>query len=482
MSIKHSLQRISWIILITSLGLVGCQVPAIWNKADAVDDSEAVGSTVSQLADVPLANVSQRQPVAKESVTQVTEPESLPSPFLERIRNAIFTRPQFIASADRIDTATAAIDSAKSAMRPQISLGVDGGSFKTKQQEGTETTGFVRGSQLLFDGFQAQSRVESERSRLEGTRDERVALAADLAYQVVDAYHQVLLQRELVALAEEDLAAHRSLMAQIKDRVNGRAAAETDLLRAQSRLADADSRMVEARSQLRQAEAVFWERFRQRPGELDAPLSAPLTEPSASRIALQDNPSLAAARAQVESLEAALRAAKARRIPTVALQVSAERNIMDTTTGQDYELFAGLASQYDLYAGGGTKAAIAEADARLREARRNEATLKQELERQLDVALADRDAGADEVEVLQRSVEANKAAVLASFEQFSIGRRGFTELLDAQRDFALARASLANAKTRYAMSRYQVLALTTEILPFFRIDPASLRSPAGSFD
>jgi outer membrane protein TolC len=68
------------------------------------------------------------------------------------------------------------------------------------------------------------------------------------------------------------------------------------------------------------------------------------------------------------------------------------------------------------------------------------------------------------VDAARVAVEANQIAVAAAEQQFTIGRRTLTQLLDARRDLFLASEALALAERDLALSGYAALALTGDIL------------------
>lgn len=385
------------------------------------------------------------------------------TPFGQAVAQAVQSYPALTAGAARIRAAQAALESEKGQFLPQITIGAETGLRRAGNLNTTRSTPVLQIQQLVYDGGASAQREEAARARIAQSSNDRLAQAAALTLQAIEAWYDVLHRRQFVDLANRNMRLHQDFQSQIADRVRAGAGAETDLLTAQSRLADATARQVAAQSDLEHAEAEFRQLFGHPPAALPTPDRAP-TIPGASETIVAQSPRLRSLDASIRAAQAELQAARAGQRPSLVMGVTGQ----STGTGRA-DIGANLSFQYDLATGGRRKAAIRSAEARVLELEAEREDLSRQIGRALDFVRSDQRAGAERVRAARLARAANEANVRAVREQFGIGRRTITELLDAQRDFIASSESLLDAELDLNMSGYAALSLTGDILDVFGI-------------
>lgn len=413
------------------------------------------------------------------------------SVLLRQVRDAVLNHPELAAGEQRIFGASAAVESARSGLRPRLQVGLDGGlrsgwrggSFSSSSASGNRSNAFAALRQLMFDGGRTYSQVSSETARLRQTREDRIALAGDLAVRAVHAYLDVRDARVQESLAASDRLEHERLLAMIDERVRAGVAAESDGLLGRSRLADANARLTRASARTSETEAVFAEVFGLPPRDLPPPPRLRLPDDAAARARLADHPRLRGLDASIASLVAATDAARNSALPRLSLEVSARRFDRYSATANGLsndEVFGGVVMDYDLYSGGAVEASVREAVARLAEVRHRRETTQRELRRVLELALAERAASTNAIAAARLSARANEASLMAAREQFTIGRRSVRELLDIQRERVSALANLNRVETDSVMAEFTIMSLSDGLLPLLGIAQETLRGPALS--
>lgn len=302
----------------------------------------------------------------------------------------------------------------------------------------------------------------------------RLDTGAGLALRAVEAHLRLTSERQRLALAERNLTIHREFQAQVEDRVGAGAGTEADLLTARSRLADATARRVTARSRLDRAEAAYREVFGTLPADLPRAPAAPALPSMPDAALVATSPRLRAADASVEAARAALEAARAGRRPSLVAAVTGRPR----AGGGGADVSADLQFRYDLATGGQREAAVAQAEARLAEAEASRDELRLQILRTLETVRSDQRTGAARLAASREALAANEAAREAAREQFAVGRRTISQLLDAQRDFFAAAEALAEAELDLALSGYAALGLTGDILDVFGVALADV-APGG---
>ena len=112
-------------------------------------------------------------------------------------------------------------------------------------------------TQTLFDGLEVYHRVEGASARLDGARQAAHATADDLALNTAGAYLEVLRRQRTLALAQENLEAHRRIRSLIRRRSEGGVSRGSDDAQAESRLALAVSTVRQEQAAVEDAEATF---------------------------------------------------------------------------------------------------------------------------------------------------------------------------------------------------------------------------------
>lgn len=394
------------------------------------------------------------------------------TPFGAAVAGAVQGYPALAAGAARIRAAEAAADAERGAFLPQVSLGAEAGVRRTGGTSTNRATPVLEISQLVYDGGAATQRTTAARARVAQSTNDRMALAASLTLQAVEAWHEVLHRRRLLDLAGRNMALHQEFLRQTEDRVGAGAGAETDLLTAQSRLADATARRVTAQSSLDRAEAEFRQLYGRAPAGLPPPGAAPALPGTAIAI-VEQSPRLRSIDASILAAQAELQVARAGLRPSVVVRV---------TGGSDgqgrADVGANIGLQYDLATGGRRQAAVRSAEARVLELEAEREDLARQIGRALDFVRSDQRAGAERLRAARLARRANEANVTAVREQFTIGRRSITELLDAQRDFISSSEAMLEAELELALSGYAALALTGDILDVFGIVLPDVRAPS----
>lgn len=384
--------------------------------------------------------------------------------FGREVAEAVRSHPSLGAGAARIVAAEAVVASERSRLRPRVVFGADAG-VQVVGAGGTQATPLLQVQQLIYEGGAARARSAAARARLEGRRSDRIATAAQLALVAVEASFVLAHERRLLALAERNLDIHRTFLAQIEERVEAGAGTEADLLTARSRLADATTRSVSARGRLERAEASYREVFGSLPARPEPTRPAPALPAGDESALIAGSPRMQSIEAELAAARATVAAAEAARLPSVTLALTGRRG-----PGGDADVTADLGLRYDVATGGERDAAIRSAEARVAELEAERQDLGREIARSLEFVRSDARTGRARLAAAAAALEANEAAVEAAREQFAVGRRSITQLLDAQRDFLVAAESLAQAELDLALSGFAALALTGDILDVFGIE------------
>jgi adhesin transport system outer membrane protein len=332
---------------------------------------------------------------------------------------------------------------------------------------------YVRVTQLLFDAGALFRRIEAAEFRVEAQRLGLRLTAQSLALKALGAWYDVVRHTRRVALAEANLQRHQVLLEMIGEGVAGKAYARPDLLRAQSREADARATLAAMRGDLERAQAAWAEYF----GEQTLPRQLPSLRPVLPATTEAARARLHAGSLELARLEQLAQAAnrdfdaeRANLLPQVSVQLTGRQFQLDKVQEKDNEVVAAVQLSYPLYTGGSQTARREQAASRAGAARSDVDSLRGELEREVRAALADVTSQTQRLRALELALQAEEATILAYLEQFGIGRRSLSDLLDAQRDLFSAALALVDGTTGLELAHYTVSAALGESLAFFDLD------------
>ena len=337
-------------------------------------------------------------------------------------------------------------------------------------------------TQNLFDGKFTESEIARQqwRKTSAGGRIEETALSVGL--DAVEAYIDVLRNRENLRIAEENVAMHRRLRDSIETLRRGGGGTAGDTAQADARLAAARAAQARIRGDLRKAEADFNRVVGELPGQLD-----PVTPPAiadggvdgAIARAMVHHPALSIARADLEVAQAELRSTRSTLYPRVDLEVSAlQGRDIDGVRGDESGLSALAVLRWNLYRGGADKARERELKWRAAEEREKVEKARRRVERDVRTSYYAYDTAKARVGILRQQVAANEKVVEIYGQQFAIGARSLLDLLDAQNELFLSRLGLTTARHVALFTAYRLIAAEGRLLNHLGLPRPGVSAPA----
>jgi adhesin transport system outer membrane protein len=337
-------------------------------------------------------------------------------------------------------------------------------------------------SQLLFDGFTADNLHEAAKYNVEAARFDKDAAANEIAQRVIVAYLSVLESRQIVRLAEDNVALHNEVVQDVTTRASSGGGSQADVYQAEARLSLAKARLVRVQGDLRQAEANYLEAVGDPASQLDpatAPVSlVPQTLDAAIATAIANNPQKLSASQSVNAADRTIGAVKGAFYPRFDLQLIS--NWENGTGGRDEERadYRGVVRmRYNLYAGGADLARERQAVAESGQARQREMEIARLLTEQVAIDYNEMKVAENEVPLLEDRVDATDEVVTAYRRQFELGRRTLIDVLDAGNELFQARSELVRGEYRRTASYYKVLNTTGVLLKSLNV---SVPTPSDS--
>lgn len=409
----------------------------------------------------------------------------------EAVAHALKTNPEIGSSAALARAAREEVDLARSGYFPSVDLNAGWGKESTDTPV-TRTSGAsnqtldrqesgVLITQTLFDGFATRSEVRRQQALFDSAQGRLSDTRENVALRIAAAYLQVLRNRELVRLAEENVRAHEQTFDKVGLRVKAGVSQRADQQQAEGRLALARSTLIARRGALREAEANYNRLVGKPPGDLERPADPPSTLVSNGRIdsslltaairkatdtATESNPALAAARAELAAADAAVEGAKAPYMPRLNLEVGANRNRnVSGLPGLSESETAMVVMRWNVFRGGADAARERALAQRKFAAQDAVASVRREIEERVAVALNQKATTEERLGYLREHVR-HSGDVLRSYQQqLELGRRSLLDVLNGENELFNARSNLVTAQFEDILSQFSVEAAKGRLLP-----------------
>jgi adhesin transport system outer membrane protein len=284
----------------------------------------------------------------------------------------------------------------------------------------------------------------------------------DVAYSAAQLYLLVLQNRELLALAEENLVALKNISNLIETNVQNGNATQADMKRVEARVYDAESARADQELQLKSAIERFIRVVNMQPGDLRPPPSfedlLPRTPASALDEAMKKNPQIKANAAAVAAARAEVDAFRANQYARVSVDGSAQnKNFRGQANKSEIDVSALLTLTYKIADGGLSNARTEQASARLTQAQLREVDGREALELDIRQQYLQFLSAKAKREGLLDGVKASDNARALYNEQFGGGKRTLLELLDVQSAYYSAKYnSIVNA-TEVRLTTFNIL-------------------------
>jgi adhesin transport system outer membrane protein len=282
----------------------------------------------------------------------------------------------------------------------------------------------------------------------------------------------VLRYQELYDLAQENLTNHRRILDQVKLRSEAGVDRRADLDQVMGRVALAQSNVVAAQANLTDSTTDYQEVIGHLPGNLTKPepvaSALPKTMEEAEQLAVQNNPTLKSAKADVDARYAQHETAKSQLYPSldVALDYKWRKDADVFLPGRREDFLAMATISFNILNGGWNKARLGQTTYEIYEAQEISDNTKRQTIQSMRLSWVANKAASERVAFFEEYVKAAGQTADAYTAQWNIGRRTMLDLLDTQAEHINAKASLANAKYDKMYSEYRILNGMAQLIPF----------------
>jgi adhesin transport system outer membrane protein len=415
----------------------------------------------------------------------------------EAVRLALRRNPEVLAAAANARAGVALFDQAGAGRLPTIDVRGAAGREESEnvglELSGRDSRTLLRreGSltlrQNVFDASQVRSEMERQSFRLDSSRYRLIETGETVALRAAEAYIEALRDRDLVRLAEENVARHEDLLQKTQFRFKSGVGQRADVEQASARVALARSSLESARGTAEDSAARFNRVVGRPPSGLGPAPSVAKYLPPSSNVAQADGVENAygvhAARAELLAARAGVRTVRADLMPRVDVELSANRNRdIDGVKGPNNDTQAMLVMRYNLFRGGADDARIREAMERETVALETLNNAVQSTEESVARTWSALVASRNRLAPLEAHARATAQVLEAYRAQFELGKRSLLDLVNAENELFQARSALRTGQATAQSAEYRVLAAVGSLVKAFGLTEEIIRLDPGPRD
>lgn len=412
--------------------------------------------------------------------------------------SAYHTNPTLTAQRQTLEGTDATVAIAKAAGRPQVSatagLNRDLSRSGILNVAGNGQENLSVGLDLsypLYNGGSVKNAVRAAKTRVEAGRATLRAVEGDVFTQAVAAYMDVIRDRAIVELNQNNVKVLETNLEATRDRFQIGDLTRTDVAQSEARLQLGRAQLATAQGNATASEATYRQVIGHPPGNLAPPPPLPPLPKSADeavRIALANNPDLVAVSQQEMAAGYDVRVAEAGRLPTLAgvLSNTYVNSIGGTkfpgvpSTGTQSTI--GLSAQIPVFQGGLPAARIRQAQAQQGQLREQVVGTERAVVQAARAAFANYQAAQDAIQAQTVAVQANQLALEGNRAEQSVGTRTIIEVLNAEQELLNSQVALVTAKRDAYVAGFQLLnAMGQAEAQDLGLDGGPLYDPLGNY-
>ena len=358
---------------------------------------------------------------------------------------------------------------ADSGWRPSVDIEASTGLYETESPTtGNNSVDYdsstleLSVTQNLFGGYDTTYQVEQTGHRLQAALYEIYDTADNIALTAIQAYLDVIRQRRLLQLAQENVAAHEDILAQIRERNASGVGRRSQLQQTEGRLARAYASQVAQQNNLEDAATRFHQVLGRYvdPDALSDPELPLLPQNELDALidrALANHPAMRVADSNIRAAQADHLRSLRTRYPNLDLRFATEYGEdIGGLDGNTEEVSVVLNLTYNLYSGGRNDAEQQKRISAVYEQKEFAARVRRQVINTLRLAWIADTSLERQIGYLRTHVQKAGETVESYQEEFFIGQRDLIDLLDSRNELNSAQNQLAQARYDALGARYRV--------------------------
>jgi outer membrane protein len=396
----------------------------------------------------------------------------------EALERTYRTNPTLMAQRERLRSLDEQVAVARAGLRPNVSAtaGLNQDLFNTTSGEPRNFSVGLDVSYPLFNAGRVRNQIGAAELRVEAGRADLRGTEGDIFTEAVGVYMDVIRDRSIVALNENQVRVLQTNLEATRDRFEVGDLTRTDVAQSEARLALAQSNLALAQGRLRTSEEAFRRVIGELPDDLEPPPALPqlpATPDQAVAIALENNPDLRAITTQVRAAGLDIDVLRADRLPTVnavangdylnrlgsAAELLSGPPVPGQTLPPNEVAGAGLGvtARIPLYQGGLVGARVRQATAQRSQLVEQAIETERFVVARTRAAFASYRAALEAIESNEVAVAANQLALEGTRAEQTVGTRNVLDVLNAEQELLNSEVQLVTARRDAYVAGFELL-------------------------
>lgn len=325
----------------------------------------------------------------------------------------------------------------------------------------------------VFNGFGTRYDVESQKHRTNAAKSSLSNDKTSLTIEVVEAYTNMLKQKEVVYISKENVASHQKIYDKLTEYVNSGLGKASDLKFASGRLSLAQINMVVNENNFIQSKIIF-------ETTLGAPIDVnaleepifdyvlPISLEVALATSLQNNPSIQLSKDNIKSAQSNYKRSKSVKYPTIDIELKkswlSEKDTINYNVDGSHAM---VYLNYNLFNGFADKAKIEQEHSIYMQNNQYLLLSKRDVARKLSVAWITSLKVDEQLKLLKKMQIESKKTLEDYHKEFLFGRRTLLDIIVIENDYNNARQSYVIAKYDLLLSRFRILDAMGGLVDYF---------------
>lgn len=387
----------------------------------------------------------------------------------EMVQESLYSNPQMQKQVSDYKAVKYDLDRAYAGYKPTLDLtGAYGWEKVDKETDALDNELMRREAGVmlrenLFKGFNTRYDVKEQKARIEGARQSALQTANTLALRASEVYLQVLRQKALLDMEQENIDTHERIYAMIRQKTEQGLGRRSDLEQTEGRLALAYANYIIQMNNYQDARVNF-ERIYGRSypsSQMHKPVGPSLPAAdleSLSALAMRYNPSLIIETADIETRTAKYDKEKSLFYPTINAELSADWNDnIGGVEGQDDSYKAMLRGYYNLYNGGADEALRLQNLQYVKSQRESKKDQERAVMEKLQLSWNSAQILSRQLRCLHLHSKLSKKTSTSYAKEYQLGRRSLLDLLNVELEYIDSRKKIINSEYDLLFSEYRIL-------------------------
>ncbi len=385
----------------------------------------------------------------------------------EMVKETLYSNPQMQQKVSDYKAVKYDLDRANAGYKPTLDISGAYGYEKVEKElfdnELMRREAGVVARENLFQGFNTKYDIKEQKARIIGARQSALQTANTLALRAAEVYLQVLRQKALLDLQQENIETHERIYAMIRQKTEQGLGRRSDVEQTEGRLALAYANYITQMNNYHDAvtnfERVYGQSYPANQMQMPENPSLPAGDlESLQQMAYTYNPTLVLEQADIDTRQAKYKKDQSLFYPKLDAELSADWNDnISGIEGQDDSYKAMLRLGYNLYNGGADEALRLQNLQYVESQRESKRDQERAVAEKLKLSWISAQVLSRQLRCLELHAKLSKKTSESYAKEYQLGRRSLLDLLNVELEYNEARQKIITSRNELIFSYYRIL-------------------------